>query len=182
MIFHQDFHGILSELREIIDNFQKSQHLKLHFQKFAKSKQNLLKFCKFRQEILVVAATTKATTKVVLTSATLGHPRWETLFGKPPPFALAAERSASPELKAMAAALREASRVRSQLPSCCSRSIKASSSRRAEPKLVANWGCHWAGLQLSASRCRPLAVGPALTVWYFFLLLLHFGKIPKKFG
>ena len=29
-----------------------------------------------------------------------------------------------------------------------------------------------------ALRCRPLAVGPALTVWYFFLLLLHFGKIP----
>ena len=35
---------------------------------------------------------------------------------------------------------------------------------------------------LSASRCRPLAVGPTLTVWYFFMLLLHFGKIPKKFG
>ena len=35
------------------------------------------------------------------------------------------------------------------------------------------------------SRAKPerlSAVGPALTVWYFFLLLLHFGKIPKKFG
>ena len=33
-----------------------------------------------------------------------------------------------------------------------------------------------------ALRCRPRAVGPALTVWYFFLLLLHFGKIPKNVG
>ena len=35
---------------------------------------------------------------------------------------------------------------------------------RAE--LLAN-GPYWAGPPLSASRCRPLAVGPSLTVWYF---------------
>ena len=37
-------------------------------------------------------------------------------------------------------------------------------------------GPYWAGPPRSAPRCRPRAVGPTLTVWCFFLLLLHFGK------
>ena len=44
-------------------------------------------------------------------------------------------------------------------------------SRRAaagRAQLLANRP-YWAGPLLSASRCRPLAVGPSLTVWHFFL-------------
>ena len=69
------------------------------------------------------------------------------------------------------------------LEDCPGRAMQAGRGEREKAgrtELLANRP-YWAGPPLSAPRCRPRAVGPTLTVWYFFLLLLHFRKIPKKF-
>ena len=52
----RDFHGILPELREILDNFQKSTKFEENVQFL---NENLMKICQFRPEMLVVPRTTK---------------------------------------------------------------------------------------------------------------------------